>query len=133
MVTQAVLNLAVEEHANCILHLHGGSNSLNDLLQTAYVPLEINEAIRRLAERCHAAAQLEGLEFTVRDVPSKETGNPPPSFNLASAAHHVCGAVSAVFESNQCISDLQGPKLSPDEVYRSHMILFEQCFRMFAS
>ncbi len=128
--TQALLDLAEEEKPAIALHLHGGTNSIADLLQTAYVPRESGEAIRRLALRCDAAARQEGLYFTVRDVPEKESGDTPPSFNLPSAMHHVCGCVSAVFESNEHICDQPGEKQNHAQVMRSHMILFEQAMRM---
>lgn len=129
--TAALLELAEEEFVDCALQLHGGSNSVNDLLVTSYVPLETSEAIRQLAVRCDAAARKEGLYFTIRDLPGRESGSTPPSFNLASALHHVCGAVSATFESNECICDEPGPKQTYEEILRGHMILFEQACRMF--
>lgn len=129
--TKALLDLVDKEHADCILHLHGGSNSPNVLLQPAYVPREINEAVQALAARCHEVAAKEDLPFAQLSLPDKEQGNPPPSFNLVSAVHHVCGGVSATFESNECIIDEPGVHLTHEQVYRSHRILFEQCFRMF--
>ncbi|MGI5855571.1 MAG: M14 family zinc carboxypeptidase [Candidatus Merdivicinus sp.] len=129
--TAALLALAEEELVDCALHLHGGTNSVNDLLSTSYVPLEISEAIRQLSIRCDTAARQEGQSFTVRDIPARESGSTPPSFNLASALHHVCGAVSAVFESNECIRDAPGFKQTYEEILRGHMILFEQACRMF--
>ena len=129
--TAALLELAEEEFVDCALQLHGGSNSVNDLLVTSYVPLETSEAIRQLAVRCDAAARKEGLYFTIRDLPGRESGSTPPSFNLASALHHVCGAVSSTFESNECICDEPGPKQTYEEILRGHMILFEQACRMF--
>ena len=129
--TAALLELAEEEFVDCALQLHGGSNSVNDLLVTSYVPLETSEAIRQLAVRCDAAARKEGLYFTIRDLPGRESGSTPPSFDLASALHHVCGAVSATFESNECICDEPGPKQTYEEILRGHMILFEQACRMF--
>lgn len=127
--TQAILDLCDSECADWVLHMHGGSNSVNDLLQPSYVPVEVNEAVRTLAQRCDAVAKGEGLKFTVRDLPQKEHGDTPPSFNLVSAVHHVCGAVSACFESNECIIDQPGEHFTHEQIYRSHMILFEQCLR----
>ena len=130
--TAALLQLVEEECADCVLHLHGGTNSVNDLLYTSYVPVEINESIRELAVRCDTAASREGGAFSVRDLPDREHGLTPPSFNLASAVHHVCGAVSAIFESNECICDAPGQKQTYEEIIRGHMILFEQAFKMFS-
>lgn len=129
--TAALLQLVEEEYADCVLHLHGGTNSVNDLLYTSYVPLEVNKAIQELAIRCNTAAAQQGGCFTVRELPEREYGATPPSFNLASAVHHVCGAVSATFESNECIRDAPGTKQSYDEILDGHMILFEQAFQMF--
>lgn len=129
--TQAILDLAAAERADCTLHLHGGTNSVNDLLPTAYVTEETSATLRALAERCRDATQKEGLNFSVPHLPGKECGPTPPSFNLASAVHHVSGGVSAVFESNQCIEGTPGTRLSKEEILRAHMILFETCFRLF--
>ena len=128
--TQALMDLCDSEHADWILHLHGGSNSMNDLLQTNYVTIECQQAIQDLAKRCdeYARANTDDLWFAVRKIPEKESGANPPSFNLTSAMHHICGGVSAVFESNECLIDEPGPKLDHEQVYRSHRILFEQCF-----
>ncbi len=130
--TQALLDLCDSESADWIIHLHGGSNANNDLLQTSYVTLECQQAIQELACACDswARANTDDLSFHVRALPGKEQGVTPPSFNLPSAAHHVCGGVSAVFESNQCIVDQAGTHYTHDQVYRSHMILFEQLFLM---
>ncbi len=130
--TRALLKLAEEEFADVILLLHGGTNSLNDLQYPAYAPKEIYEAIAQLARRCDQMARSEGLAFLKRPIPTMPSGETPPSFNLTSALHHVGGAVSALFESNQCIIDEAGPKLTMEQIYRSHMILFEQTCREFA-
>ena len=129
--TQALLDLAEREQPGWIIQLHGGSNSVADLLQPAYVPVEINEAVRQLAIACDAEAlRSHDFRFTVRDLPAKEQGGTPESFNLCSALHHVCGAVSCVYESNQRIVDDQGEHWSFDQIYQAHMLLFEQCMRM---
>lgn len=130
--TQALLDLAEAEHANCILQLHGGSNSVNELLPPHYVTREAAEATRTLAAACDAAAKQEGLTFGIPHIPEREHGETPVSFNLCSALHHVCGGVSAVFECNEAICDEPGVHMTHEEIYRSHLILFEQCFLQFA-
>jgi len=128
--TQALMDLCDDEKADWIIHLHGGSNSLNALVQTKYVTQECQRAIRLLSEKCDETACAYGLRFTVPSETEREHGDTPPSFNLASALHHVCGGVSAVFESNECIIDEPGEKLTYDQIYTSHLILFEQCLKM---
>lgn len=127
--TQALLDLCDEEAADWVLQMHGGSNSCNDLLQPDYVTLECRQAVRELAIRCDAEARRQGLTFTVRETGGMEQGSTPPSFNLTSALHHVCGAVSATFESNQCVIDQQGAHWTHEQIYRSHRILFENCLK----
>ena len=56
-------------------------------------------------------------------------GKHAPSFNLPSALHPVCGAVSATFESNQCVIDQQGAHWTHEQIDRSHRILFENCLK----
>lgn len=125
--TQAILDLCDDEAADWVLQMHGGSNSVNDLLQPDYVTLECRQAVRDLSIRCDQAARAQGLSFTVRDIPDREQGATPPSFNLTSTIHHVCGAASATFESNQCVIDEPGTHLTHEQVYASHRILFETC------
>jgi hypothetical protein len=101
--------------------LHGGSNVNNLLMRTGFVPPQVNEEIYGLYKDCDAIARNEGMEFNIEKV--------SPVFNLASALHHVSGCVSMVFESNQCIVDLDwGVQYSHDQIYRAHTILFEQLF-----
>lgn len=126
--TQALLDLADDEQADWVIQLHGGSNSCNSLLRTAYVTQESLLAVRDLSVRCDCRAREYGLRFSKAPVPERENGDTPPSFNLASALHHVCGAVSTVFESNQCVRDVPGIKLTHEQVYLSHRILFEELF-----
>ncbi len=130
--TQAVLDLCDTEKADWVLHLHGGSNSQNALLQPRYVALESQVQVQQLACRCDAVARAQGLRFDVQPLPDREQGTTPPSFNLVSAVHHVCGAVSATFESNQCIVDQPGVHYDHEQVYRSHRILFEECMKLAA-
>lgn len=126
--TKLLLKLVDDEKADYVIQLHGGSNTYNALLKTHYVTQETLEAVADLSRRCDEAARREGLAFRICGIPEREHGDTPPSFNLASALHHVCGAVSTVFESNQHVTDQEGAKLTFDEIYRSHQILFEQLF-----
>ena len=127
--TQTILDLCADEIPDYILHLHGGSNSKGDLLQPKYVPVEIQQAVEALARRCFAAGEKEGLEFGIIPVLQRESGPNPPSLNLASMAHHACGGVSAVYESNECLIDEPGPHLTHAQITRMHMILFEETLR----
>ena len=128
--TQALMDLFADEAPDFILHLHGGSNSKGDLLQTNYVTAEVQQAIADLSKRCYDAGMKENLEFKISSTTEREGGKNPPTFNLASASHHVCGAVSVIYESNECLIDEPGPHLNHEAITRMHMILFEETLRM---
>ena len=119
-----------EEAADFVLHLHGGGNIKGGMLPTEYVTAECSAAIDRLYHRCQNVGDKEGLEFFHGAVPGIPHGENPPSFNLVSATHHVCGAVSACYESNEGIVDEAGVKLDHMQILRMHEILFEECFKM---
>ncbi len=128
--TKAILDLCAEEAADVIIHLHGGSNSDGELLQPDYVPIEVNEAIYKLACICRERGKKEGLVFNVLPIPPVANGTNPPSFNLVCAVHHVCGGVSVCYESNQCIVDEPGNHLDHRQITRMHMILFEEGMKL---
>ena len=128
--TQALLDLADNEKADFIMQLHGGSTCYNEITISSYVTIETMIALHDLSVHCDEKARKEGLRFQIVPIPPREGGEIPPSFNLVSALHHVCGAVSGLFESNQCVIDEPGVRLNHEQVYRSHMILFEQLFQM---
>ena len=128
--TAALLKLLEEEQVDYTLQLHGGGNSVNTLLKAAYVPVEVNETIREVARRCNKRGEPLGLPFPVFDMPEREQGETPPSFNLISAMHHMNGSVAMTFESNEGIVDLPGRKMTADEIMDSHMILFEELIKL---
>jgi len=119
--TSALIKLTSDEFADYVIQLHGGTNDKNMFIPTGFVPPEVTAEIRQLYEICDARAKQHSLEFDI-SAESKV-------FNLASAMHHASGAVCAIFESNQCVVDVEwGVKYSHEEIYLSHMILFEELF-----
>lgn len=129
--TQAILDLCAEEQADMVLHLHGGSNLPGTLLQAYYLTQEANEAIYNLSCRCNEVGEKENLNFGIISPPKQQAhGKNPPAFDFVCAVHHVCGAWSMCYESNQCIIDEDGPHRTHAEIIRMHMILFEQAIKM---
>ncbi len=120
--TKALLRLCDAESPECVIGLHGGSNSTNELLQPDYVPVYIKEAVHRLAEDLAVRQTSRGLRSHVRAV-TGEPGFPPPSFNLTSALHHVSGAVSSTYESNEGLADRNA--FTAEEILLHHYCLFE--------
>ena len=120
--TKALLALADAEAPECVIGLHGGSNSTNELLQPEYVPHYIKEGVFRLASDIAARQSARGLKTRVRDV-SPEADFPPPSFNLTTALHHVSGAVSSTYESNEGLAEKNA--FTAEEILLHHYCLFE--------
>ena len=129
--SHAILSICAEEAADFVIHLHGGGNIKGGMLPTDYVTAECSLAIDRLYQRCQAVGDSEGLVFFRGSIPGIPSGENPPSFNLVSATHHVCGAVAACYESNEGIlDDPVGVPLTHEKILRMHEILFEECFAM---
>ncbi len=126
--TKALLKLVDEEAPECVVGLHGGGNSLSELLQQAYVPTYIKEALYRLASDAARRQTELGLKSHVYPVKG-EAGYPPPSFNLTAAIHHISGAVSATFESNMGLTDRPNP-FTAEEILLSHYCLIESMLNL---
>jgi len=123
--TVALMKLCDDEAPNCVIGLHGGSNSTNELLQPDYVPKYINRELFALASEVAANQTALGLKTKVNPIPEAEKKT-PPSFNLTTALHHVCGAVSSTYESNERLIDKNA--FTAEEILLHHYCLFEGMF-----
>jgi hypothetical protein len=121
--TAALLRLADAEAPECVIGLHGGSNSTNELLQPSYTTLENRKAVHRLAEAVAALQTAHGLKSHVHPVRETAEGTPPPSFNLTTAIYHVCGAVTSTYESNEGL--IANNQFTAEEILLHHYCLFE--------
>lgn len=125
--TRALMKLVDEEAPECVIGLHGGSNSSNEFLPADYAPQYIREAVYRMALDNARLQQSRGLRYHVQEIKGIE-GYPPPPFNLSNAIHHVCGAVSATYESNE---GLEAPnKFTAEEILIHHYCLFESLLHL---
>lgn len=124
--TAAMLKLMDDEAPACVIGLHGGSNTTNELLQPDYVPDYINQEVQLLATEYADLSEAHGLKRNVRPLP-KAPSYPAPSFNLTSAAFHVCGAVTSTYESNEGLAEKNS--FSAGDIILHHMCLFTSLFR----
>ena len=124
--TKAIFEIADAQAPDFTVLLHGGANTKNTILDTAYVPLFVKEKILTLSVRIKTEADKLNMPFTEMKM-QQDDCFPPRSFNLASALHHICGTCSFVYESNQGIN--MEPMLSPEEILTHHYILFEQTIK----
>ena len=72
------------------------------------------------------AMRTEGV--LIVGVSEAAEGTPPPSFNLTSALHHVSGAVSSTYESNEGLADRNA--FTAEEILLHHYCLFEAMLRL---
>jgi hypothetical protein len=129
--TKLLLQLADREAVDFSVLLHGGASSINHITPTTYIPFYMKLAMKELDSRIYSHCTELGLRFNMPEK-TKLDGEccPPPSFNLTSAIHHVCGALSILYESNMGLDDsnLDHKNYSADEILDSHMVLFEEIF-----
>ena len=86
---------------------------------------EVHAAELKVKERCDK----EGVRYATVGIRDLENRDNPPSFNLPSAMHHCCSAPAVTYESNQGLCDHGTVIYDYDEIYKAHMILFEEVIR----
>lgn len=123
--TVALMKLCDEEAPNCVIALHGGSNTTNELLQPDYVPKYVNREVYALATEIAKNQEALGLKTHIRPFPAEDPKTPPP-FNLTTAIHHVCGAISSTYESNEGLIDHNA--FGAEEILLHHYCLFKGMF-----
>jgi len=124
--TKALLRVAREEAPDYIINLHSHA-SAPMILQTRYVPRYCKETEARFAKRLMERYRQAGLPAGKPPVPSEDgVKYPPPSFNLTSALHHVCGGVSMLFECPHGVKEKKYPQLTHDQILDIQLILFEE-------
>jgi hypothetical protein len=125
--TRALFRLASEEAPDFIVCLH--SHESNPSVEpTSYVPETVKKSIQNFGARLYARYAKAGLpaRTTPPRVEPDGAAFPPPSFNLVSALHHACGAVSFVHE---CPAGVRPEmKLTLDHLLDIEMILFDELF-----
>lgn len=129
--TKLLLRIAELESADFCLHLHGGDNCVNQILDTAYVHGAAREGQRAFTRLVQAACTERGLEYYVNSKEARpEDGERPPAFTLDAAMHQVCGGISCTYETNMGL-DSGRLRCTHDEILDHHMILFETLFRFY--
>ncbi len=124
----AILRVAREEGPDLAVSLHS-HEAAPAVLRPAYVPTEVQDQARALAEECYALLAERGLPHGGPFAPQAESGEHPASFNLVSALYHVSGAVSFTFE---CPHGLKGEKacqVGLEQILDIQLTLYEAMMR----
>ena len=120
----AILRVARDEAPDWAVSLHSADYA-PELVRPAYLPLEVQDQITRLAERY--AKRLAGLDLPNK-APSNakpDQGDPPPPFNLASALYHVSGAAVFTFECPHGLRNARSCRVTPDQILDIQLALYE--------
>lgn len=119
----AILRVAREEGPDLAvsLHSHAGAPAL---LRPSYVPLEVQQAVRVLAERSYAVLTEHELPSGRLFEAQAERGAAPAPFNLVSALYHVSGATTFTFESPRGVTDERACHVDLDQIIDIHLLLF---------
>ena len=127
--TRAFMRLTREEAPDFIVSLHSHASSPS-VEPTAYVPHTSKQTIQKFADRLYKRYADAKLPFRTAGPEPKEDGTtfPPPSFNLSSALHHVCGGVSFVHETCVGVKTAPYPKLTHAEILDMQMLFYDELF-----
>ena len=95
------------------------------------MPRAHKESIKEFADRLYACYRAAGLPARAAGPEPGEDGAtfPPPAFNLASALHHVCGAVSFVYECCNGVRDDPYPHATHEQILELQMLMCDELFR----
>ena len=118
----AFLKVACEEGPDLAVSLHS-HESKPAVLRPAYLPTEVQQDIRSLAQECYALLGQRQLPFGGLFEVRAEGGKNPESFNLTSALYHICGARSFTFE---CSHGVRGNcEVMLDQILDIQLSLYE--------
>lgn len=124
----AILEVARREGPDLAVSLHSHA-SPPAVLRPAYVPLEIQEEVKSLAERYYALLDQARLPHQKPPAPSPEGGKHPAPFNLTSALYHTSGATAFTFESPRGVVDAKACHVDFEQMLDLHLLLFEAMMR----
>ena len=124
----AILRIAKDEGPDLAVSLHSHS-AAPSLLRPAYVPLEIQEQIRSLAQQYYALLEQRGLPHAKPFAPGPERGKHPAPFNLTSALYHISGAAAFTFECPHGHDRPKACKVTFEQILDIQLALYEAMLR----
>jgi len=127
--TKAIMKVAREEAPDYIpvLHSHGSAPAV---LQAAYVPRYIKDKIRAFSHQLADVYEEQELPHHRLREPSEDGEKyPPPTFNLISALHHVCGGMSFTFECPHGLEESIYAQVNHNQILDIQLILYDEIFK----
>lgn len=108
--------------------LHGGANSNTTILPPMAVHLSYIEETEKFSRQLAKRLEGEGFYMDVCETEQVMEDKRIPNYNLASALTNTCGEPCITYETNQGLN-FEGTRLTLDEIYVHHMLLFEELCR----
>ena len=118
--SKLLIDICRREVPDLTIQMHGGTNCVCTLLPAEHSSAPAYEKCMKFSNE--AKAMIEGKGGIPYSI--SETGL-SSAFTLKSAMHHVCGEPVMTFESNQGLCDQGKVIYTYDEIYESHLLLFE--------
>jgi len=127
--TKAIMKVAREESPDCIVGLHS-HESAPAVLHAAYVPVYIKEKICNFSNQLADRYESAGLPTQRLSGPKQDGVDfPPPPFNLTSALHHICGAMSFTFECIHASNEPQYPEVTYEQILDIQLLLYDELLK----
>ena len=126
--TKAFFRLAREEAPDYIVSLHS-HGSAPAVLPTAYLPRLLKERLKELGDRVQKRYADAGVPHRPSGGPKVEEDGakfPPASFNLTSALHFACGALSFVHETCTGVKTAPLPQATHDQLLDIQLLFYEE-------
>ncbi|MCX8036367.1 MAG: hypothetical protein N3D11_04790 [Candidatus Sumerlaeia bacterium] len=124
--TKVLLAVARSEAPDLILLLHSHGQP-PAILPTTYVPRYQKEIAAKFAEGLMERYRHASLPAGKAPVPAEDgLKYPPPSFNLTSALHHVCGGVAMLFECPHGLKEPKYAQVTHDQILDIQLMLYEE-------
>ena len=128
--TRFLFDVVDEYVPDLTILLHGGSNTSSSILKPSYSPDAVKQKVLALEEAMKARHEQAGIRYYITSMDRGENKATPCSFNLTSALYHYSGEPCVTFESNQGLIECKGQPYTYEEIYNSHIMLFEEAVKL---
>lgn len=130
--TKFLLEMAHKFAPDIIVNVHGATDCGGHMFDSCVMPQKLRDEVLRLEWRISTAFAKENFKYTL--VPkSIETDSNYYAWDLTGALHLCCGGIAVTYESNQGVCHAPGNPnlqvLSHEEIYRTHILLYQELFR----
>lgn len=115
-----LIDVCREEAPDMSIQLHGGTNTTDCLVPSEYQMTEKLARCMEFSGKVKECFENAGIRYYIAQL-----GAISRAFGLKDAMHHVCGEPVMTFESNQGLCDQGDVIYTYDEIYKSHLLLFE--------